>query len=52
LFTSPASGKAYIYALIGALVQITDYTAGETTVPLAKGVYVVKTEGRTWKVKL
>jgi hypothetical protein len=48
---SPAAGEAWIYSLTGQLVKKLTYTAGETvTQPLARGVYIVKTEKKTWKV--
>jgi hypothetical protein len=49
--TAPQSGTAQVYSLTGALVKTVVVSAGETTVtPLSRGIYVVKTNGKTVKV--
>jgi uncharacterized repeat protein (TIGR02543 family) len=49
--TSAVGGEARIYNVTGVMVKIQPYIAGETTkTTLAKGIYFVVTEGKTWKV--
>jgi hypothetical protein len=51
--TAPTSGTAQVYSLTGQLVKTLTYAAGETvTQPLARGVYIVKTAKKTFKVSL
>ncbi|MDR0844478.1 MAG: T9SS type A sorting domain-containing protein, partial [Tannerella sp.] len=48
---SPTSGTAQVYSLTGQLVKKLTYTAGETvTQPLARGIYIVRIDGKTWKM--
>ncbi|MDR0836170.1 MAG: hypothetical protein LBN11_06285, partial [Tannerella sp.] len=50
--TSPTAGTAYVYNITGVLVKIIPYTAGETlTEPMEKGIYIVKTEKETFKIR-
>jgi hypothetical protein len=49
--SSPTSGTAQVYSLTGRLTSIFNYTAGVLfSTPLAKGVYIVKTDNETFKV--
>jgi len=47
---APTAGTAQIYAESGALVKTVSYGAGQTTVALTKGIYVVKTGNTVAKV--
>ncbi|MDR1780763.1 MAG: hypothetical protein LBR50_08560 [Tannerella sp.] len=47
---APTAGTAQIYAESGALVKTVTYGAGQTTVALTKGIYVVKTGNTVAKV--
>jgi uncharacterized repeat protein (TIGR02543 family) len=48
---SPTAGEAWIYSLTGQLVKKLAFAAGETvTQPLARGIYIVRIDGKTWKV--
>jgi dienelactone hydrolase len=48
---SPKAGKASIYTLAGQLYKHSVLSAGETvTLPLPKGMYIVRIDNRTWKV--
>jgi hypothetical protein len=50
--TSSTAGKAYVYNIAGVLVKILSCTAGETlSEPLEKGLYIVKTEKGTYKIR-
>ncbi|MDR3194455.1 MAG: hypothetical protein LBT76_04070, partial [Tannerella sp.] len=45
------NGEARIYGITGALVKALPYTAGETAqTTLPQGLYIVVTNGRTYKV--
>jgi hypothetical protein len=49
--TSAVGGEARIYNVTGVLVKILPCIAGETTTtPLARGIYFVVMEGKTWKI--
>jgi uncharacterized repeat protein (TIGR02543 family) len=49
--TSAVGGEARIYNVTGVLVKIQPYIAGETAkTTLAKGIYIVVMEGKSWKV--
>jgi hypothetical protein len=47
------NGAAQVYAVSGQLLKTVTLTAGQTTAtPLPRGVYIVATGGKTWKVIL
>jgi hypothetical protein len=50
---SPTSGTAQVYSLTGQLVKTIPCAAGETaSATLAKGLYIVRIDGKTFKVSL
>jgi hypothetical protein len=49
--TSPQVGTAQVFSLKGQLVETLTYAAGETaSATLAKGIYIVRIDEKTWKV--
>jgi hypothetical protein len=51
--SSTATGQAQIYALTGSLVKTLSVSAGENIerITLPKGIYIVKLEGKSYKVR-
>jgi hypothetical protein len=50
---SPTSGTAQVFSLTGQLVKTLTFASGETaSATLARGIYIVRIDGKTWKVSL
>ena len=43
---------AYVYTLTGILVKVETVHTGETTIPLSRGIYIVKTATKSIKVSI
>jgi hypothetical protein len=46
---SPKDGTAYIHTITGRLIKTVSYPAGETTINLPAGIYIVRTAARTFR---
>jgi hypothetical protein len=50
--TVPQPAKASIYTVAGILVKQQNLLTGETILPLQAGIYIVRVDGQTFKVKI